>query len=414
MIAAPPIVFRSETTERAPRRFQIRKAAAAVLALTAGITYLFAASDCLVTAAADVSAIVSEDIFGGAPDVEAKPEENESRMLRFNVSRASPLPSEIEKLRKLGSAPAQPDDEDAENDSGSGAETQEIPEGAYPITDRDMSALALGLTLYDETGYAPDVAEYAMAEIKVPTPADVAAEYGEGAPLVLIIHTHATEAYAPEERSYWLDGESARTTDTEKNVVAVGAVMVETLNARGVPTLHCTVLHDAESYINAYNLAADTIKKYLAEYPSIRYVFDVHRDSLIMSDKTKLRPVTIVNGERTAQFMCVVGTDALGANHPNWRDNFALACRLQSELSGRYPDLCRAINLRKAAFNEGLTSGSLLLEIGSCGNTLAEAKRTAKITADAIANIICGEDGAVSVSAAKLNVALHEETAETK
>ena len=44
-------------------------------------------------------------------------------------------------------------------------------------------------------------------------------------PKVLITHTHATEAYAPNGAAFYDIKASDRSTDTEKNVVAVGKVM---------------------------------------------------------------------------------------------------------------------------------------------------------------------------------------------
>ena len=90
--------------------------------------------------------------------------------------------------------------------------------------------------------------------------------------------------------------------------------------------------------------------------------------------------------------MSVVGTDFKGANHPNWIKNLELAVAIQTKMNAYNSTLTRSINLRGAAFNEQYTSGSLLLEIGSCGNSLEEAKRTAKITAETIADIICGTE----------------------
>ena len=47
-----------------------------------------------------------------------------------------------------------------------------------------------------------------------------------------------------------------------------------------------------------------------------------------------------------------------------------------------------AVNLRGAGFNQQYASGSLILEIGSCGNTLTEAKRSAVWAAAAIADTV--------------------------
>ena len=91
--------------------------------------------------------------------------------------------------------------------------------------------------------------------------------------------------------------------------------MTEILNSRGIPTLHCEVLHDAEDYNASYDNSLATVKKYLKEYPSIKYVFDLHRDAMIRESGEALKAVSTINGKPTAQVMTLVGTDAGGADH---------------------------------------------------------------------------------------------------
>ena len=168
--------------------------------------------------------------------------------------------------------------------------------------------------------------------------------------------------------------------------------MADILNNRGVAALHCDIMHDAESYLNSYNRSKETILKYLAEYPSILYVFDVHRDAVIGADGETIKAVTTVDGKQTAQVMSVVGSDYKGGNHPNWQNNLAVAVKLQSLLNDEYPNIARPINIRSATFNAQYAPGSLLLEIGSSGNTLPEAKRAAIITANKLADLILGSE----------------------
>ena len=52
--------------------------------------------------------------------------------------------------------------------------------------------------------------------------------------------------------------------------------------------------------------------------------------------------------------MFVIGTDELGANHPNWEKNLSLAVRLQSALNSKTANLVRPISLRGAAYNLSL------------------------------------------------------------
>ena len=84
--------------------------------------------------------------------------------------------------------------------------------------------------------------------------------------------------------------------------------------------------------------------------------------------------------------MLVIGTDASGLSHPNWRDNMNFAVNLQADLNGAYPGLMREVNLRSQRFNTHLRSGSILLECGSSGNTLQESIRAVKLFGNVLAD----------------------------
>lgn len=266
------------------------------------------------------------------------------------------------------------------------------PAGPYPIRTADLSAGGDIFATFNETTYEPDGA----ALLAAPLPfADFSAWEeiygGTGEPYILILHTHGTESYAAEGQTTYRPEDSFRTADTAANVVAVGKAMADTFAAAGIPVLHCREMFDRESYSDAYTLSSAAVRDYLAEHPSIRIVLDVHRDSVIRADKTKIRPATEVDGESTAQFMIVAGTDFKGANHPDWQKNLNFALKIQKNMTDYSHTLCRAINLRGAGFHQQYLPGSLLLEIGSCGNTLDEAKRTAVYAAAAITETVTGK-----------------------
>ncbi len=264
-----------------------------------------------------------------------------------------------------------------------------IPDGYYPIVSADLSVDAeFGLYASNETSYEIDLVSYLDRKPNTESVSSIVDRYGADAPVVLIVHTHGTEAYAKDGAKLYCSEDNCRTTDTTKNVVAVGNVIADYLNDNGINTIHCTEMFDAESYINAYSYASDAIKEFTAIYPSIEYVFDVHRDSVISSDMTKLRPVTNVDGTPTAQFMCVIGTDERAGTHVGWESNLTLACKLQASLWQRSNTLTRRMSIRSASYNQRYAPGSLLLEIGSCGNTLDEAKACARIVAEELAKII--------------------------
>ncbi len=260
-----------------------------------------------------------------------------------------------------------------------------VPSPTYPFVRLDMSSTApdaLGLT--NETPYEVDL--HALAnetDRAVPTFNELTSIHGKNAPVVLILHTHATEAFADTS------ADDFRSTDNDRNVVSVGKIVANRLTEHGIGVIHCTTQFDTPDFNMAYYNAALAIKTYLAEYPSISYILDIHRDSVLVSEGYAA-PVTEHNGQATAQMMFVIGTDHGGSGHIGWRDNLALAARLQKGLSVQNTHLMRNINLRSASFNEQYTSGSLLLEIGSCASTLEEVQNAAELFADRFIEEILG------------------------
>ena len=83
--------------------------------------------------------------------------------------------------------------------------------------------------------------------------------------------------------------------------------------------------------------------------------------------------------------MMVVGSDAGGQTHDTWRQNLSLAVGLQRAVSGQYGTLIRPIVLRSSRFNQQMSTGAILVEVGSHGNTLQEAITAARLFARTVA-----------------------------
>lgn len=208
-------------------------------------------------------------------------------------------------------------------------------------------------------------------------------------PLVLIVHTHGTECYSNTDGNMYEKDMPTRSTDINENVVSVGKEIKEVLESFGIGTIHSTVMCDKDSFITAYTTSKKLVQNYLKEYPSIKFVIDVHRDSITKSDGEKIAPTLSASGNEYAQLMFVVGTDESGTKHKNWENNLSLALNLQNALEEDYPGICRPINLRSASFNQQLCDGHLILEVGSCASTLSQAKNSARAFAGVLAkNII--------------------------
>lgn len=269
-------------------------------------------------------------------------------------------------------------------------ESKEIPEGCFGISAENISKQGeIKKILFKDSSGKSLTNEYiqSLADKEYP----VKASLTENEPLVLILHTHTTEAYI-DEGTYYYNPKKAvaetRSRKDEENVIAVGEVVKDVLEDMGIGVLHVTDYHDIYVFNESYGHSYKTAKKYLEMYPSIKYVIDLHRDSVIHTNGVKVQPVTEIDGKTAAQVMFVIGTNGSGLNHSEWEKNLTLAVKLQERLVKEYPDLTRPLNIRSGRFNQHLSAGMLLWEMGSCGNTLQQAKYSARLVASEYGKLI--------------------------
>lgn len=267
-----------------------------------------------------------------------------------------------------------------------------MPDGAgtvieqyYPNGSGDTYIALEAGTLRNMTSVSNDEIETA---ISAGLPFDI--ELNSTEPQVLIMHTHATETYRLYEGLYYDLDDSARTTDTTLSVCAVGAIITQTLNDADIYTLHDTTLNDYPSYNASYGNSHEVVAAYLAQYPSIKVVIDVHRDALEDSDHW-YAPVSEMNGAQSAQVMIIAGCDN-GSDIilPNCMENLAFAAAWQAEMEGTYPGLTRSAMFNYKYYNQDLTTGSLLLEVGGHGNTLNEALYAGQLAALSLVQVLTG------------------------
>lgn len=210
---------------------------------------------------------------------------------------------------------------------------------------------------------------------------------GEG-PQILIYHTHGSEAYIQSDGETYTESDAYRTTDCTHNVVRVGEEIAQVLRAYGFQVIHDTELYDYPAYSGAYERSGAAVQRWLEQYPTIKLALDVHRDALVGKDGSIYKLITTENGQRAAQVMLVVG-----AGHDGWKDNLALAVRLQRELAADYVTLARPAVLRSGKYNQDRLPGSLLVEVGGHGNTLTEALAGARMFAQSAAQVYAGLRG---------------------
>jgi stage II sporulation protein P len=154
--------------------------------------------------------------------------------------------------------------------------------------------------------------------------------------------------------------------------------------------LHDTLVHDYPSYDAAYDSSRETVTELLEKYPSVKVALDIHRDGIETAEGVRLSPVAATESGEAAQIMIISGCDDGTMGMPDYLNNFRFACELQSKTETMYPGLTRPILFDYRFYNQDLTDGSLLIEVGSHGNTLEQAKLSGKLIGKALGSLLAG------------------------
>ena len=236
--------------------------------------------------------------------------------------------------------------------------------------------------------YISNSTDYTLSVPELQTLFSAELSGGDG-PQILILHSHGSEAYTPAPGTEVVWSGDHRTTDSRYNVVKVGDVMTEVFGEAGISVLHDRTLYDYPSYTGAYDRSLAAIQSYLAQYPSIRLILDIHRDAIADQEGNQYKVVSdLPDGQRAAQMTLVVGSDGSGLHHPDWKENLRLAAALQEQVLATYPTLMRPVLLRNSRYNQHASPGSLLVEVGAAGNSPEEAQLAGRLLAQELAAVL--------------------------
>jgi len=282
-------------------------------------------------------------------------------------------------------------------------ETPSVGENRQPIREEpvipedntfaDNGVAARTLIPTTTEGYLlKDLAYISNSSSKELTEASLAGSFAaaltDGAPQILIIHTHGSEAYTMPPGEEYTPTSESRTTDTNYNVVRVGDEIASVLARYGISSIHDRSLYDYPNYTGAYDRSLTSIARYLKEYPSITFVLDIHRDAIYDADNNPYKVISSTTEGPSAQLSLVIGTDGSGLSHDSWLENLKLAAAVQNTILSEHPTLMRPIVVRNSRYNQHCTTGSLLVEVGAAGNSLEEALLAARLFAAGFAQTI--------------------------
>ena len=245
----------------------------------------------------------------------------------------------------------------------------QIPEAVIPVfSDADLIQIEYGCS------YRPDLPMLLQKPL--------AWDLRQDRPTVLIYHTHGTESFRKFSQDY---AETApfRTLDTQYNIVSIGDRITELLEENGISVIHDREIHDYPDYNSSYLNSRIAAKKLLKENPGILLALDIHRDAVEGPDGKQMKTAANLGGSTSAQIMIVVGTNCR-MPHSKWPENLSLGLKLHAQLQSQAPGIVRPLCLRPQRFNQDLSPGALLVEIGSAGNSHGEAMLAGQELAKAI------------------------------
>ena len=203
---------------------------------------------------------------------------------------------------------------------------------------------------------------------------------------VLIYHTHTCESYTSEPGYEYESSGNYRTTDLNFSVSRVGDELEKNLKDLKFNVIHDKTYHDFPAYSGSYTRSYETVENIVSENDNYEIIFDIHRDA-VGSDGA-YAPTVKIGEEYVAQLMFVIGTDAGGLEHPNWKQNLSFAVKVQKKANELYPGLFRPIMVSDSRFNQNLGNGACIIEVGATGNTLQQAMNSMKYLSIVLDNVI--------------------------
>lgn len=200
---------------------------------------------------------------------------------------------------------------------------------------------------------------------------------------VLVYNTHNRESWlnvtSPLPDTLSVDHKT-------KNISLVSKRLAELLNDRGIKAeflnrdIYQELLDQNKSYPYSYAQSLKAITAAAEKNRKLHYFFDLHRD-----DSPRERTTATIKGKTYARMMIVIGK-----GNPNYKENLKIANELTELLNKKYPGITRGVddkgeNEGNGEYNQHVSSGSLLIEVGGTGNTLEECYQTVEAFADIFA-----------------------------
>ena len=209
-------------------------------------------------------------------------------------------------------------------------------------------------------------------------------------PRVLLYHTHTWEAYEMTADTQYTPTETWRTKDERYNMVRVGEELSRCLTELGFDVVHDRTAFEPPNLSSAYARSLGMLEERLADEERYDYILDIHRDAYsgtyngansIEADGTRLAYVMLLVGKGTG------ATNSGFDERPDWPKNLELAQRLTDSMNAQAGGVAREVKIKTGRFNQHVSTGALLIEVGNNRNTLQEALAVCPVIARAVLEV---------------------------
>lgn len=195
-------------------------------------------------------------------------------------------------------------------------------------------------------------------------------------PIIYIYNTHQTEEY--KSSAYNI----TPTVMTASQILKEELLEYELYSIVEEKSIKKGLEENKYDYSYSYRISFDYLKKQKEKYPSIKYYFDIHRDS-VKGDLSK----TKIKEKNYAKLMFLIGE-----NHEKYKENVKNIKKIENYIEKYYPNVLRKTYYQPLySYNQEYDSNMFLIELGGPDNTLEEIYNTSVVLAEAINYYIKGE-----------------------
>ncbi len=196
---------------------------------------------------------------------------------------------------------------------------------------------------------------------------------------IFVYDTHASETYSCSEMFNFSYTGTYRTTDENYNMISVASRFTKFIKERNITIIQDKTGHDYGSYTMSYGSSGASILANKEKYGEFGISIDLHRDAI---EDLSFAPKCVIGGVEVAQCMLIIGVGYDGTRNEYYDENLNLALKMMLLAEKVYPGLFRPMIIRNSIYNQDLNNMSILIEIGSTGNTLDEAYRASRCLAN--------------------------------